>query len=419
MSEANLSATVFTNVHVFDGSTRAARPGEVRVDADRITVVSANGDTVSRAGAAVIDGGGATLMPGLIDAHAHLTFPYAFDRPSQGLMPPAGEQYFATIHNAKVLLDAGYTSAFSGGSMNAELEVRLKREIEAGHLPGPRLRACSFERGVSGGPPGQKIEFDESASSVPTVTAWVKEMAALGCDNVKMILDGRSAVEPDFWHLLNYKEDAVASAARTARELGMKLACHAMTADGVKQAARNDFNIIYHAFFLDDEAMDLLEEKKETLFVAPAIGILYTDAHEGGFSPEMVEKRGSKRALAAACETYQKLRARGVHILPGGDYGFPHNPHGTEARDLQHFVDLLGFSPEQALQAATMGGARLMGMETSIGQIQPGFLADVLLVDGDPTRDVRMLQDRQRIAAIMKGGRFHKAPAGLQGAAAR
>ena len=106
------------------------------------------------------------------------------------------------------------------------------------------------------------------------------------------------------------------------------------------------------------------------------------------------------------------LHKRGVRVLIGGDYGFAWNPVGTDARDIGHFVDMLGFSPKDAILAATRLGAQIMGMGDRIGQVKPGYLADLLLVDGDPLADVAILQQRDRFKAIMKGGAFWKSPAG-------
>jgi imidazolonepropionase-like amidohydrolase len=104
------------------------------------------------------------------------------------------------------------------------------------------------------------------------------------------------------------------------------------------------------------------------------------------------------------------LKARGVRVLPGGDYGFAFNPNGENARDLEHFVELLGFSPLEAIAAATSQGGQLMGRGHELGQVREGFLADLLLVDGDPLADITILQDRRRLRAIMKDGMFYKAP---------
>lgn len=402
-----MSSIVFVNVSVFDGAGGAPSPGEVRIEGERIAVVALGGEGVPREGAMVVDGRGGTLMPGMVDAHAHLTFPFGVGRPARTFMLPPSELAFAAANNARLLLESGFTSAFSGGSVNATLEVELKREIEAGRLPGPRLRAASFEKAATV-EPGTVLEFDGESTKPEALSGWVIEMAELGVDNIKLVLSGRSALEPQHWDLVNYGDDAVTAAARTAKEHGLKLACHAMTAETVKQAVRNDFDAIYHANFADAEAIDMLDEKKDKLFLAPAIGILFADVHEGGFTPEQVAERGSQKALDGICETYQEIRKRGIPVLPGGDYGFPHNPHGTEARDLQHFVDLLGYTPAAVLSAATMHGARLMGMGDRLGLVREGYLADLLLVDGDPAADVRLFQDKDKISVIMQEGRFHK-----------
>jgi imidazolonepropionase-like amidohydrolase len=107
-----------------------------------------------------------------------------------------------------------------------------------------------------------------------------------------------------------------------------------------------------------------------------------------------------------------ELKKRGVRLLPGGDYGFPFNPNGRNARDLELFVRYLGYTPSEALLAATKLGGELMGMDTELGQIKPGYLADFLLVDGDPIENIALLQDKGNLRAIMKDGKFHKAPVG-------
>jgi imidazolonepropionase-like amidohydrolase len=120
---------------------------------------------------------------------------------------------------------------------------------------------------------------------------------------------------------------------------------------------------------------------------------------------------GAISGLELMAQVLPQMRKRGIPVLPGGDYGFPYNPVGRNARDLQLFVDLFGFTPTDALVAATREGGRMMDLP--VGQIRTGYLADILLVRGDPTRDVVILQDKANLAAIMKGGAFHKAPAAL------
>jgi imidazolonepropionase-like amidohydrolase len=148
--------------------------------------------------------------------------------------------------------------------------------------------------------------------------------------------------------------------------------------------------------------------------VAPTLGINYTTLNEAskwGITTEMAETMGVRRELEAGIVNMKHLKARGVRILPGGDYGFAWNPIGTNARDIEHFVNLLGFSPMDAVVSATRLGGEIMMMGGELGQVKPGFLADLLLVDGNPLVDVAILQDASRLLAIMKDGAFHKAPA--------
>ena len=116
------------------------------------------------------------------------------------------------------------------------------------------------------------------------------------------------------------------------------------------------------------------------------------------------------RELEIACENMQDLKKRGVRILPGGDYGFAWNPIGNNARDLEHFVKLLGFTPMEAIMAATKQGGEIMMMGDELGQVKEGYLADLLLVAGDPLQDVSILQDRHNLLAVMKDGSFYKRP---------
>jgi len=148
------------------------------------------------------------------------------------------------------------------------------------------------------------------------------------------------------------------------------------------------------------------------VFVAPSIGIV--QATLDATPPPHVDMRHMKAdaqiVLEHLCRLVPDLVRRGVRVLPGGDYGFPFNPNGRNARDLELFVRHLGFTPTQALLAATRLGGQIMGLGAELGQIRVGYLADLLLVDGDPTRDVALLQDKGKLKAIMQNGRFHKAP---------
>ncbi len=151
---------------------------------------------------------------------------------------------------------------------------------------------------------------------------------------------------------------------------------------------------------------------KDTAFVSPAIGIIYANVYQGeefGITPEIAQHMGSPASLEGMQKIYPELRKRGVRALIGGDYGFPNNPIGTNAKDLRLFVDFLGYSPTEALVAATQYGGQLMDLE--VGLLKPGYLADILVVSGDPTADVSILENTDNITHIVLNGAFHKAPA--------
>lgn len=158
--------------------------------------------------------------------------------------------------------------------------------------------------------------------------------------------------------------------------------------------------------------MDMLEKAKTKHVVAPAInwlvGTLY-DAEAFGYSHAQAEKVGYKRELDAAVAGLREMHRRGIVVLPGGDYGFAWTPHGTYARDLEHFVNLLDFTPHEAIIAATSGMAALLMRSHELGKIQPGFYADCILVDGNPLEDITILQDHSKLNVICINGRVHKA----------
>jgi imidazolonepropionase-like amidohydrolase len=208
-------------------------------------------------------------------------------------------------------------------------------------------------------------------------------------------------------------------AAQEARARGKVLAAHARSAGSIKQCVRHGIQNIYHASYTDEEALDMLEAAKEKHFVAPGLAwLVQTSRHAGdwGIKPGSPISLAYERELANAIESARKMHKRGIRVLIGGDYGFAWTPMGTNARDFQYFVEMLGFSPMEAIKAGTMYGGQIMGMGHELGVIREGWLADVLLVDGDPLKDIRILQDRDRLLAIMKDGRFHKAPAARRAA---
>ena len=409
--------TLFTNISIFDGSGGKPFPGEVLVVGNRIKAVASGAARLPRLESEIVDGGGSTLMPGMVEAHAHLSWPSAIDRVINTMTMPAEEHLLITARNARITLDCGFTSAFSAGSLGRRFEIALRNEIDGGWLPGPRLKASSIERApgpVFGVPQSQEQVHERGPQAM---RAYVESCAEMGLDSVKLLLSGDDNFTPNGSQDLVYSEAEVAAAGDQARRSGIWLACHAQAAAAVKLGVRHGFRALYHCSYADEEALDMMEERKSDIFVGPAIGLAYAAIHADpaiGLPQALIER--GKRILDLQCRLVPLLRQRGIKVLPGGDYGFPHNPIGRNARDLELFVSLLGYRPEEVLMAATKWGGELMGMGDELGQIREGFLADLLLVQGDPTQDISILQDRDKLLMIMKDGVCHKRPQEKYGA---
>jgi len=415
-----MTRTVFTNGLVFDGSGAEPAPGEVVVEGDRVVEVRP-GWPDDHGDDQVFDASGCTVMPGMIESHAHLTFPSAVGHIDPSFNPPLDVSFFHHIEglpselaraerNAAILLDAGFTSAYSAGSLlPMPVEVILRRKIAAGKVPGPRLRAASAERDNHPVRPDGHVATDWQGPDA--CRAYVREHAEQGFDSVKFLLSNDDVFVPGGSQMTQYTWEEAHAAGRQARESGVWLNCHAQSAESVKLAVRAGFRSIYHCTYADTEALDLLESAKKRIFVSPAPGIIHANVHEGeefGIDRATAERMGSVAALEGMAAIYPEIRKRGIRALPGGDYGFPNNPIGRNARDLELFVDVLGYTPVETLTAATRLGGELMDLP--VGVLAPGYLADLLVVRGDPAEDVRLLQDQANLLWIVQGGQIHKQP---------
>ena len=405
-----MSNTVFKNVHIYDGISAERTPGSVRVEGNRITAIAINGDEVDTAGAAVIDGNGDTLMPGLCEAHAHLTWPTSVEKFVPGMYLPPEELALTAARNARILLDHGFTSAYSAGALSKSLEISLAEHIDSGGLPGPRLIPSSVEReppNESDLDPGQVVEHELGPDGV---RKFVKDCAEMGAKAIKFLISGESALKPGASFEVLYSEEELMAAGEQARESDVWLTGHAHAAEAVKLGMKSGFRVLYHCTYADDEAIDMLAARKDEIFVAPTIGIVQAtlDADPPPHMDMTHMKEDAATVLAHQKELVPKLRERGIRLLPGGDYGFPFNPNGRNARDLELWVRHFDYSPTDALHAATALGGEIMGMGGELGQVKEGYLADLLLVSGDPTGDVSILQDKNNLRVIMKGGGLHK-----------
>ncbi len=428
---------VFSNVRILDGTGEAPYSGDVTVSGNRIKTVSRSGgngiggsgigggygssawSNGTGTGSQRIDGRGMTLMPGLIDAHLHLSWNNAPGiNPIQ--MMPAEEHILNCVYMAKLLIDSGFTAGYGAAAAKPRLDVVIRNAIRAGNVPGPRYTAAGPELTSVGGLgdatlphiPHEGLNLGIVISGVEDMRRKTRELMKWGVDTIKINLSGEEitgmgAEENQF------SEEEIAVAVAEAKGRNRRIAAHARSKESIQRCIKHGIEIIYHASFTDEETLDMLEAAKDKHFVAPGLAWLINTARnagEFGIEPGTPMTQAYERELEHACESMIKMHKRGIRVLIGGDYGFAWTPHGTNAKDLEYFVDMIGFSPMEAIRAGTYFGGQIMGMGDELGQIKEGFLADMLLVDGDPLTNIKVLQDKSRLVAIMQDGKFHKAP---------
>ena len=403
--------TLIRHARIFDGSGDPSRPGAVLVEGQRIAAVAYGEDALADVAAdRVIYAAGMTLMPGMVEAHAHLTWGSSVEKIYHQFILPAEELQVAAWRNARVLLDHGFTSAYSAGALGDGIETELAGAIAAGETPGPRLIPSTLERSPEG---AEGIDTGDvfNGRGPAAMRAFMEYCQAQGIGSVKLVVSGEDALKPGTAQDVLYSDDEMAAAGTAARELGLWIACHAYYPKAIELALSAGARIIYHASYADSVAAEAMVAARDTTFYAPSPGV--SVAALEATPPPHIDMSSMKASAAERMGLEAKLvpalKARGVKICIGGDYGFPFNPIGRNARDLAIFVEHFGYTPAEALAAATKLGGELMDLE--VGQVREGFLADLLLVDGDPTADVAILQDKSRLAMIMKDGALHKAPA--------
>jgi len=411
--------TLFTNVRIFDGTGAQPYHGELLVQGNRIRRIGRGTRTLPTTGVTVIDGAGSTLMPGMTEAHTHFAWN---DQPSLNAiqkMPPE-EHILWCAHVAKRYLERGFTSCVGAAVAKPRQDVVIRDAINRGQIPGPRYLAASQEITIPGGLgdstpphlPHAEFSFGAIVSGVEEMRRCVRVFLKYGVDTIKLNLSGEyitgMPAEAD-----QFTDEEIAAAVDEAHNRGKRVAAHARSVRSIKKCVKHGIELIYHASFTDEEALDLLEAHKDRHFVAPGLAwLINTSYHAGkwGISPDAAREMGYHRELEVAVESLKQMHRRGIRILPGGDYGFAWTEHGTNAKDLEYFVRYLGMSPMQALQSATLRGGEVMMRPGELGLLKDGYLADLLLIDGDPLADITVLQKPDRMLAIMKDGVFVKAP---------
>ncbi|MDZ7675383.1 MAG: amidohydrolase family protein [Acidimicrobiales bacterium] len=403
--------TLLANARVLSCSgdpTETPVDGDVLVEGDRIVAVSRGRLDVDEAATRVVDVAGATVLPGLGDAHTHISWPldFVFDHAAAAAAPPE-EHILDVAAVARTFLESGYTFIIGAGVLQERDDLLMEQAIERGLIPGPRIVPSGSMIADTDGLGGEGEMMEVAADAFE-----LREIVARQCDQgvkaLKLFISGDGVV-PEFPSEDVYMNDEMLTAAvEEADKHGAFITTHARGSASVAMAARCGVRIVHHACFLDDVAIRELEDRRDDVWVCPGLHYLYAMVHghaePWGVTPEKIRESGYDREYTAQVEGLAKLRAAGVPLLAGGDFGHQWTHHGTYAAELQRYVDQADMTPIEAIHTATRNMGAVSGLD--IGEVREGALADLLIVDGDPTADIGVLQDPDRRVAVMKDGEF-------------
>ncbi|MDC1018014.1 amidohydrolase family protein [Pseudomonadales bacterium] len=402
-------STLFTNARLFTAESEDIIDRGVLLIEDGSVRFAGNAKELKSSTHHVIDLGGKFLMPGMTETHAHLSFD---DSSPFSIGDSSVEQATITaVGNARLMLNAGFTSAVSFGSTYG-IDVALRNAINTGKIRGPRLMAAGRDLGAT----ASNVDFDGGLSQIAdgpwAVRKAVREQRRLGVDVVKIFIDGEAINPTNPPGELSFTNEEVIAAVDEAHRRNLKVACHARSAAAVKQAVNAGVDFIGHANYLDDETVALLIEHRDRIFIGPAIAweVQYLAQCESlGISRQTVQAQGYEAEIDATIATVEKLKAAGIKLVVGGDYGISIAPHGSYAKDLKYFVELFSMSPAEAIICATKNGGLMLDPAGNIGTLRPGSVADFIVVDGDPLQDITVLQNLDKLDVYQAGSLVPKA----------
>ncbi len=409
-----MARTLISNALIFDGTGAAPVKGGVLVEGN---VIAAVGEVEAGGVDQVFDAGGRFVMPGMVEGHAHLSFENV--TATEDLITPTPEaQAFTAARGARALIEAGFTSAYGASEAKLGLGVAVREEVNAGRLPGPRIRAGGLEISVTGamGDEGRLHNPRIGPSTIVDGPEDMRRAVRLQCregiDNIKLDVSGDPFYPGTPGHTTPMSFEEVDMAVRTAHAYGRRVNAHTRSIEGSKHCVRAGVDAIFHVEYSDEELLDMLEEARDRIFVVPTVGLFHQimagEAAPFGLPAEVGGYMNIPELLENSCKTHTELRKRGVRHLIGGDYGFAWSPQGTQGRDIEFFIDYYGYDPASALVCATANGGLAMMGDGSLGTLQPGKLADLIVVDVNPLDDLRVLQGPDKIRLVVKDGQLCK-----------
>jgi imidazolonepropionase-like amidohydrolase len=378
----------------------------VEISGDRIVSVTAGG--VVPDGAEVIDLGDATILPGLADMHAHLTF-YGTDFGYEMLAISKTDQAIRGVVNARKMLLAGFTAARNLGASGFS-DASLRNAINDGRILGPRLQVSGPALSSTGGHCDNNYlpsDYDVSAEGVAdgpwAVRKQVRENRKYGADVIKICATGGVLSKGTDPGARQYTLEELQAIVDEAHTLGMQVAAHAHGTEGILFAIRAGVDSIEHSSLIDDEGLKLAKRNGTFLSINAYTPIyMVANGEAMGILPESLEK--ARNLADKRLRNYRTAIEAGATIIYGTDSST--YPHGDYAKQFSVYVDL-GMSPMEAIQTATTVAAESLGWVGDTGAVAPGYFADIIAVDGNPLEDVSVLEN---VTFVMKGGGIHKSP---------
>jgi imidazolonepropionase-like amidohydrolase len=401
----------FTGANLIDGVNPPKPNTTVVVENERITAVGTDGNVPKPATRdTVFDLGGRSLMPGMIQCHFHGGYININSTADIELKYPPTYLALAAAKNAELLLRSGFTGAVGAGSPH-NVDVALKDAIRDGLIAGPRMVACGHDIVTTGGPIDVNPDYWKLGieglcrvcDGPDEFRKVIRQEIKQGADIIKLYVTGGHGFE------MKAKEvpmtfDEIQAAAQAAHERGRMVRGHVVSRPAIMDCLRAQMDLLDHADAMDDECIDLMV--KQDSFVTPSLYFTWktTDFMRKRMSAERLAQE--ERWLEMGYKAVEKANKAGVRLVIGDDFGTSWMPHGDYAVELEFYVKYAGTSPLDVIRWATRNGAGLLGLGDEIGTIEAGKIADLLVVNGDPVRDIGVLRDRTKLDVIMKGGQF-------------
>ena len=387
------------NARIIDGTGALLEDRYVLIEGARIAAIGPAGETPESGTLERIDGAGMTLMPGVVDCHVHLSLDGAPDSMGEAVSDTDGMAVLRMARNAERTLAAGITTVRDLGAKN-HIDISYRRAVREGLYPrAPRLVLSGKPVTMTG---GHCWQIGRQADGIEEVRRAAREQIKVGVDCIKLIATGGILTQGTEVGAPQLGEAEMAAAIEEAHKAGKLTAVHAHGATGIKNAVRAGIDTVEHAYFLDEEGIELMLERDCWLVpTAAAVRLVVEHGVDEGIPCAVVRKAAS--AVDSQAETCRTAWQAGVKLAMGTDAGTPYNRHGDNMQELDAMVGV-GLSPMEAIVMATRSSAELLGMEDRIGTVAEGMEADLVLVDGDPLADISVLRNRKRISAVFQGG---------------